>query len=295
MRFDWNDLRFFAAVLEHGSTARAAKALGVDQTTCARRITALEGALGLRLFARDAAGYHPTPAALVLKPATEAVAAQVDHFANQVQTAARRATRRIRITCEEHMAQRLVAPALAQFAAEHPSVQVELDSSSAMRDLASGEADIAIRAGPEPVEPALIRRKLRDDPWGAYCTAAYAAAHGAPATAADLAHHSLVTLEATLDDVRARGLSGAVRQVATSLSAVRAAIMTGAYVGPLPAVVAENEPELQLCFTFPTVTTIWLIYPERLRTAPEVRALTAVLAKAFRPAAGGQAAAGEVA
>jgi DNA-binding transcriptional LysR family regulator len=68
VRFDWNDLRVFAAVLEHGSTARAAKALGVDQTTCARRIAALEAALGLELFTRDATGYQPTPAAEVLRP-----------------------------------------------------------------------------------------------------------------------------------------------------------------------------------------------------------------------------------
>jgi DNA-binding transcriptional LysR family regulator len=282
MRFDWNDLRFLAAVLEHGSTARAARAIGVDQTTCARRIAALEAALDLTLFTRDGTGYHPTPAALVLQPAAMAVAAEVEHFANQVDAAARHASRRIRITCEEHVANRLVVPALAQFGLEHPQVQVELDASAAFRDLQAGEADIAIRAGAPPEEPSLILRKLRDDPWGVYCSRAYAARQGAPETLADLARHPLVSLEAALDGIRAAGLAGAVRQVVTSMPSLQAAVLTGGYVGALPQIVAEGSEDLQFCFGVPTISTLWLIYPERLRNAPEVRALTGFLVKALR-------------
>ena len=39
---DWNDLRFFLAVARGKTLARAAAALGVDQTTVGRRIAALE-------------------------------------------------------------------------------------------------------------------------------------------------------------------------------------------------------------------------------------------------------------
>ncbi|HMN52648.1 MAG TPA: LysR family transcriptional regulator [Sphingopyxis sp.] len=44
--FDWNDLRYFLAVAESGSTLAAARALRVSQTTVARRIAALEAAKG---------------------------------------------------------------------------------------------------------------------------------------------------------------------------------------------------------------------------------------------------------
>ena len=47
---DWNDLRYFLAVARDGSTLAAAKALRVSQTTVARRIAALEAALGFPLF-----------------------------------------------------------------------------------------------------------------------------------------------------------------------------------------------------------------------------------------------------
>src|SRR3546814_3455549 len=60
--FDWNDLRYFIAVAETGSTLAAGRTLRVSQTMVARRVAALEEALGLTLFERRQAGYAPTPA-----------------------------------------------------------------------------------------------------------------------------------------------------------------------------------------------------------------------------------------
>src|SRR4051812_41895210 len=60
--FDWNDLRSFLAVARTGSTLAAGRSLGVSQTTAARRVAALEGAVGLVLFERRQAGYALTPA-----------------------------------------------------------------------------------------------------------------------------------------------------------------------------------------------------------------------------------------
>jgi DNA-binding transcriptional LysR family regulator len=211
-----------------------------------------------------------------------AVADRVEHFASQVDAAARHAARRIRITSEEHVAHRLIVPALAQFGLEHPNVQVELDASAAFRDLQAGEADIAIRAGAPPQEPSLILRKLRDDPWGVYCSRAYAARHGPPEDLAAMARHPLVSLEAALGGIRAAGLADSVRQVVTSMPSLQAAILTGGYVGALPQIVAEGREDLHLCFGLPTISTLWLIYPERLRNAPEVRALAGFLVRALR-------------
>ena len=54
---DWNDLRYFLAVARGGSTLAAGRSLRVSQTTVARRIAALERALGFPLFERRQAGY----------------------------------------------------------------------------------------------------------------------------------------------------------------------------------------------------------------------------------------------
>ncbi len=60
--FDWNDLRYFLAVASGGSTLAASRTLRVSQTTVARRIAALEQALGFPLFEKRQAGYALTPA-----------------------------------------------------------------------------------------------------------------------------------------------------------------------------------------------------------------------------------------
>ena len=74
--FDWNDLRYFLAVAETGSTLAAGRALRVSQTTVARRVAALEEAIGLVLFERRQAGYAATPAGeALLEPARQVEAA----------------------------------------------------------------------------------------------------------------------------------------------------------------------------------------------------------------------------
>ena len=50
---DWSDVRVFLAVVRAGSTLAASNSLGMAQPTVARRIEALEHALGLVLFERD--------------------------------------------------------------------------------------------------------------------------------------------------------------------------------------------------------------------------------------------------
>ena len=60
--FDWNDIKAFLAVARGGSTLAASKALGVNQTTVARRIEALESELALKLFERGQTGSRLTEA-----------------------------------------------------------------------------------------------------------------------------------------------------------------------------------------------------------------------------------------
>src|ERR671936_601676 len=62
---DWEDVRFFAALARHGSLSATARALTVNHATVARRLAALEQALGTKLFKRRPNGYELTAAARV--------------------------------------------------------------------------------------------------------------------------------------------------------------------------------------------------------------------------------------
>ncbi len=57
---DWDDLRFFLALIREKSLAGAAKRLHVTQSTVGRRLLSLEARLGVRLVQRTSEGYVPT-------------------------------------------------------------------------------------------------------------------------------------------------------------------------------------------------------------------------------------------
>ena len=62
-QIDWDDLRFFLAVMRSGQISHAARQLSVDHATVARRIDHLERTLDTMLFERGRGGYRPTAAA----------------------------------------------------------------------------------------------------------------------------------------------------------------------------------------------------------------------------------------
>ena len=68
---DWDNLRYFLELSRGGKLTVAARRLGVDHTTVARRIQALEKSLETQLFLRSAAGYSLTEAGRNLLPQAE--------------------------------------------------------------------------------------------------------------------------------------------------------------------------------------------------------------------------------
>ncbi|HET7709576.1 MAG TPA: LysR family transcriptional regulator [Sphingomicrobium sp.] len=279
MQLNWDDLRYFLAVIDHGSTKRAAKALQVDQTTCARRIGALETSLGLRLFARDSGRYQPTQDALELIESVRTMNAAATALIDEAEGRKRARHCKIRVTSDEPLAAAIVASAVARFQRLRPYVQIEIDVSDKLRDLQAGEADIALRGGLEPNDPALIRRKLGDDPLGFYCTWDYPAP---PLSRADLAGHPVACHGLVRDHFEAAGFGHYVKQVANSNTTLRAIVSKGEVIGVLPALVAEAPPPLRLCFPIDAPTGIWIVYAERLRGVQEVRQLGRLIAEEYR-------------
>lgn len=63
---NWDDLRFFTAVMQYQNISRSAKELGVSPQTVSRKITVFEEKLGTTLFLRHPRGYKPTKDAMNL-------------------------------------------------------------------------------------------------------------------------------------------------------------------------------------------------------------------------------------
>jgi DNA-binding transcriptional LysR family regulator len=276
---DWNDLRYFLAVAREGSTLAAARSLHTSQTTVARRIGALEEALGVRLFEKRQAGYALTPAGDSLLARAKAVETAADGFAEASSALARDTNGTVRITTQEIFAVTLLAPILRELHERHPEILIELDDHQDMRDLGAGEADIGLRSAVGDLGAGVVGRRLCDDDWTLYCSRDYAAAHGVPTNRAQLKKHSFIggggpklwrAYSAWLHDL---GLDDRVIMHHASATGMMSAIRSGLGIAVLPRIIADPDPDLIQCVPPKSGhgRVLWLVTHERVKRTPRVR------------------------
>lgn len=278
--FDWNDLRFLLAVAREGSTLAAGRRLGVNQSTVQRRLAALEAHLGARLVERQAAGYRLTDLGQAVLARAEAVASAAEAFAQAVQDEGRGARGVIRLTCPEPIAFRLTKSGiLERFHAGHPGLSVEFVLSDQYVDLTKGEADVALRSG-DTDDAVLVGRKIATSLWAVYASRAYVDRHGAPASEAEMAGHSLIGFEEGMAKHRAViwlnsvAPGGTYAARSTSVLGLISAAKAGVGVAPLPMALGDVEPDLVRLFgPVPALTRDWriLAHPDQRKT-PRIEA-----------------------
>ncbi len=277
--FDWNDLRYFLAVAKTGSTLGAGRALRVSQTTAARRVAALEEALGLTLFDRRQAGYVLTPDGESLLAAAHAIEDDATAFDEAAAARRREAGGVVRVTTSEIYAMTLLAPIVRDLHEQHPGIFIELDTTDVLRDLERGGADVALRVAERLSGSGLVARRLFDDAWTVYCSVGYAKAHGRPSRRADLVGHPMIgggeegVWRIYQMWLRDNGLENAVVFHHGSSTGLLSAVRSGLGLAVLPCSVADLEPDLVRCLPpiRETKRGVWLVTHERLRHTPRVR------------------------
>lgn len=283
---EWDDLRFVLAVSRTGSALGAAKALGVNQTTVTRRVSALEENLGARLFERRASGYEATPLGQEAARIAGRMEAEAQAFADHVAGRLRALSGAVLVSTSDAIANLLVAPCLQAFHKRHPGVRVDVDATDRRVDVARGEADVALRAGSRPEGAGVVARRLPDNDWAVYCSRAYCEEHGCPAEPAAIQGHSVVDIQGTMGRIPAATWLVAqtapenVRLRSNSLMNLVSNLRSGLGLGALPCVLGDSEPDLVRCFPPPPElrSEMWLIVRAEIKDEPHVRALTDFLA-----------------
>jgi len=276
---DWNDLRYFLGVADHGSTLAAGRALRVSQTTVARRIAALEEALGMPLFEKRQAGYVLTTGGEELLGRARQVEAAASGFEEASAALARDSSGTVRITTQEIFANTLLAPILRELHDRHPEILIELDTQQELLELGEGQADIALRSTAQEPPAGTVGRRICVDDWTLYCSREYAASHGVPRNREDLKKHAIigggggklwVHYEAWL---RKLGLEDRVAMHHSTSTGLLSGVRSGFGLGVLPCVVADAEPDLVRCLPPRTDhgREMWLLTHERIRHTPRVR------------------------
>lgn len=142
--FNWDDVRFFLAVARSRTISLAGRRIGTDHATVGRRITALEQALGLKLFERNPRGYNLTQhgeALLGMASAMEAEAVRIGESAAGQQIGV---TGSVRISTPEGFGNFFLAPRIGDLVAGHPRLAVEMITIQQIVALSRREADVAV-------------------------------------------------------------------------------------------------------------------------------------------------------
>lgn len=154
----WDDIRYFLAVMRGGSLSAAARALQVQHSTVARRIDALESALGIRLFDRLPRGWPPTDEGLHLAEHATRLEADAHAFARAAQGAAA-LDGVVRVSASPVFASHFLGPRLARAQRAWPALRIDLMGEMHAANLYAREADLAVRLS-RPSEPGLAARRL---------------------------------------------------------------------------------------------------------------------------------------
>lgn len=278
--FDWNDLKAFLAVARGGSTLAASKALGVNQTTVARRIESLENDLGFKLFERGQTGSRLTEAGNDLIPEAENVERAAIRFANQAAQQMRGASGALRMTTNELVANTMVIPALVDFRKVHPDIQVDLVITDRALDLENGEADLAIRTSRQLATSDLLARKIGDHAMALYCSRDYASRNGVPASPDALRDHDLIDVTTEMGEMPGATwmmqYSGGKAPVTrcNSMGSLVHAVKAGLGIGALPCTIADVDRALIRCSDEieEGKSSSWIVVRRELKDTPRVRA-----------------------
>jgi molybdate transport repressor ModE-like protein len=267
------------AVARSGSTAGAARELGVNQTTVARRLEALEKDLGAKLVERHQAGASLTEAGRSLVTDAEAMEQAALAMRQKIEVHQRGVSGTLRVTMSELTANAGLIPLLPEFRAAYPELTLELAITDDMLDLEAGEADVALRGAYVLPDSNLVARKISETEWALYCSQDYASRMGLPATHADLKDHVLIGGDSDRDFP---GLTPILRDApgaqvtlkSSSVTHLFASVRAGIAIGSMPCVLADLEPNLVQIFPPDpdSLSFTWMITRPDLKDAPRVRA-----------------------
>ncbi len=269
---NWDDLKVFHAMQGARSIREAAATLKTTHSTLSRRLRALEEELGNTLFERGRDGYELTPFGQSILTFSQEIAAHFEAidrmvFANNATLAGP-----LRVSMLDEVYSYVLADALGAFMQDHPMIDLSLETTTGLSDLARREADVIVRITKSPPEQA-VGRKVADSPLAGYASPDYLADRPA--------RDRWVALE--YPPARAPLNGARVVMTAGKLEVAATAIAQGQGFGLLPCFVGDSHAGLVRVPEIPPRpdVEIWVLTHLDVRSHPRVRALMDHLYHAF--------------
>lgn len=267
------DYHAFVAIIEKRSLTAAAHHLRRSLQSVSRSLAALEHDIGVELIRRTTRRLSPTDAGLAFYRRLNAALAEIE--AAKLETSNRRAqaTGLLRIAGSTVFSPFYVVPALTEFLAAHPRVEVELELSDGYVDLIGEGYDLAIRIGELP-DSTLKSKLLATSRRVVFGAPSYFAKNGRPQSPEDLLRHECIVRTAARDanawpfkvngrlvTVKAAGRLRTSGALAANEAAVRGLGIANAPLWQIRSLVDRGDAELILTGFEPPPIAIHAVWP----------------------------------
>lgn len=268
---NWDDLRFFLALHDAGTLSGAARVAGVEHTTVARRVDALEEKLGVKLFDRFPRGWSLTAAGKALVPHARKMEESLHGLLREASGGATALSGKVRISAPPAVTAWVLAPRLQSALHKLPGIEIDLRAELRVTDLMRRESDIAIRYS-RPTAPGLAVRSMATVTYQLCASADYLASR-------DAEQWEFLGYDEQLQHTpqhewleKVRG-GRRYRMRANDLGTLYQAALAGSGVACLPDYFPANtlvliEPPLA-----PVRRKLWIVMHEDVRRAAPVRAV----------------------
>jgi DNA-binding transcriptional LysR family regulator len=278
---DSAELLVFTKAVEARSLSRAAAELGIPRATLGRRLLRLEKRLGARLLQRTTRSLTITDAGDALYRHARIALAAIAAAEASVRQHDATVRGNLRVSLPPFVGSPLL-DLIADFAAAHADVRLQVHFSTRHADLRRDGYDVALRAATQ-LEPGLVARTLVRFDFVAVAAPSYLRAHGTPSSLAELRRHRCLMgfARGELPETHWAG-AGRKVQVDGALSSnspelLARAAERGLGIAYVPRLAVESrivrgELVLVLPKLLRTEGRLALVYPERELVPPPVRA-----------------------
>jgi DNA-binding transcriptional LysR family regulator len=264
-------IAIFVKVVQAGSFSRAARQLGLPNTTVSAKVARLEKRLGVTLIQRTTRKLHVTPAGRAYyercAPALEAV----QQAEAEMTLAAAEPAGLLRITAPGDVAHGLLPPLVTRFLERYPRAEVEIVVANRVVDLLAEGVHLAIRAAPL-ADSTLVARKFLPFSGGLWASPAYLKRKGTPRSAQDLADHDGLVF-ARVPAKSLRPLAFKTRIVADDLETLRIFAQRGRGIATLIDYLANEAGLVQVLPDWSWMSgALSFVYPGQRFVPANVRA-----------------------
>ncbi|AXK81157.1 LysR family transcriptional regulator [Pseudolabrys taiwanensis] len=289
-------LEAFVKVAETQSFSEAARRLRASKSVVSRQIAALEAELGARLFQRTTRSMTLTEAGRGYFERASRILADLEDANLSVTQLQATPRGQLRVNAPMSFGLLHLAPALPDFLARYPEVDVALTMNDRFVDLIDEGFDLAVRVG-KLEDSSLVARKLAPVRRTVCASPDYLKARGIPQTPDDLTHHDclcysnlsmahewrFVTEKGEPWPVEVKG-----RLNVNNGDALKIAALRGLGFVNLPSFIVGSELQAGTLVTvldtyIPQDAILSAVYPHSRHLSPKVRAFVDFLAERYGP------------